>query len=161
MLLEAIHVNQFLVGFGQQLVREIPDERMTEQPLPGVNHPAWILGHLALTADGVGEAFGGQKTLPPEWRTLLGQGSKPLSLRNNYPSKSELLRAFEECHQRLRERVAAAGPDVLSQPTTNPRARDAFPTWKELAVFILTGHVGVHLGQLSAWRRMIGLPPMF
>ena len=64
MLQEAIHVNQFLVGFGQRLVSEIPDERMTEQPLPGVNHPAWILGHLALTADGVGEMFGGQKHCP-------------------------------------------------------------------------------------------------
>ena len=161
MLLEAIHVNRFLVGFGQRLVSEIPDERMTEQPLPGVNHPAWILGHLALIADGVGETFGGQKTLPAEWSTLFGQGSKPSSVRSNYPSKRELLRAFEECHQRLREQVAAAGPEVLSQPPTNPRAREAFPTLKELAAFILTGHVGVHLGQLSSWRRMIGLPPTF
>jgi len=72
MLQEAIHVNRFLVGFGQRLVSEIPDERMTEQPLPGVNHPAWILGHLALTADGVGETFGSQKTLPAESSTLFG-----------------------------------------------------------------------------------------
>ena len=72
MLQEAIHVNRFLVGFGQGLLSEIPDERMTEQPLPGVNHPAWILGHLALTADGVGETFGSQKTLPAESSTLFG-----------------------------------------------------------------------------------------
>jgi hypothetical protein len=69
-----------LVGFGKGLLSEIPDERMTEQPLPGVNHPAWILGHLALTADRVGETFGGQKTLPAEWSTLVGQGSKPSSV---------------------------------------------------------------------------------
>ena len=161
MLQEAIHVNRFLVGFGQRLLSEIPDERMTEQPLPGVNHPAWILGHLALTADGVGEMFGGKITLPAEWRTLFGQGTQPSSVRSGYPSKSELLRAFEECHHRLREQVAAAGPELLAQPTTNPRAREAFPTLKELAAFILTGHVGVHLGQLSSWRRMIGLPPTF
>jgi len=161
MLQEAISVNQFLVGFGQRLLSEIPDERLTEQPLPGVNHPAWILGHLALTADGVGETLGGQKTLPAEWKTLFGQGSKPSSVRSAYPSKSELLQAFEGYHQRLREQAAAAGPEVLSQPTPNPIARAAFPTLKELAAFILTGHVGVHLGQLSAWRRMIGLPPTF
>jgi hypothetical protein len=161
MLREAIHVNQFLVGFGQRLLSEIPDERMTEQPLPGVNHPAWILGHLALTADGVGEILGGKRTLPAEWSTLFGQGSQPSSVRSGYPSKSELLRAFEECHHRLREQAAAAGPEVLAQPPTNPRAREVFPTLKELATFILTGHVGVHLGQLSAWRRMIGLPPTF
>lgn len=161
MLQEAIHVNRFLVGYGQRLLSEIPDERMTEQPLPGVNHPAWILGHLALTADGVGEMFGGKRTLPAEWSTLFGQGSQPSSVRSGYPSKGELLRAFEECHHRLREQAAVTGPEVLAQPTANPRAREVFPTLKELATFILTGHIGVHLGQLSSWRRMIGLPPMF
>jgi hypothetical protein len=30
-----------------------------------------------------------------------------------------------------------------------------------MVAFVLTGHMGVHLGQLSCWRRMIGLPPMF
>ena len=120
MLQEAIHVNRFLVGFGQRLVSEIPDERMTEQPLPGVNHPAWILGHLALVADGVGETLGGQKTLPAEWSALFGQGSKPSSVRSNYPSKRELLRAFEECHQRLREQVAAAGPEQVVRRRKTP-----------------------------------------
>jgi hypothetical protein len=32
---------------------------------------------------------------------------------------------------------------------------------EELIAFLITGHVGVHLGQLSSWRRMIGLPPLF
>ena len=27
--------------------------------------------------------------------------------------------------------------------------------------FLLTGHLGVHLGQLSTWRRMIGMPRLF
>ena len=30
---------------------------------------------------------------------------------------------------------------------------------KEMMALVLSGHVGVHLGQLSSWRRMIGLPP--
>ena len=161
MLEEALHVNRFLVGVGQHLVNELADERLTEQPLPGVNHPTWILGHLALIADIVGESCGGTRTLPAEWGTLFGQGTQPSSARGGYPSRSELLRAFEESYRRLREQVAAAGPDLLAQPPTSPRARAAFPTFKELATFILTGHVGVHLGQLSAWRRMIGLPPTF
>jgi hypothetical protein len=105
--------------------------------------------------------FGGQKTLPAEWNALVGQSSKPSSVRSHYPSKSDLLRAFEECHQRLREQVAAAGPELLAQPPATPRAREAFPTLKEHTTFILTGHVGIHLGQLSSWRRMIGLPPTF
>src|SRR5437867_10673421 len=108
MLQEAIHVNRFLVGFGQRLVSEIPDERMTAQPLAGVNHPAWILGHLALTADGTLEKLGGQKALPADWATLFAPGSKPSAVRSVYPSKDELLRAVEQSYQQLRQRAATA-----------------------------------------------------
>ena len=51
MLESALRVNQFLVSYCRMLVGDIADERFTEQPLPGVNHPAWILGHLAFSAD--------------------------------------------------------------------------------------------------------------
>ena len=40
-------------------------------------------------------------------------------------------------------------------------AKDALPTLKDVVAFLLTAHLGVHLGQLSSWRRMIGLPPLF
>ena len=61
MLDSAIQVNLFLMQYCRMLLADIPDERMAEQPVAGVNHPAWILGHLALTADSTLEKFGGQK----------------------------------------------------------------------------------------------------
>jgi hypothetical protein len=39
--------------------------------------------------------------------------------------------------------------------------RDTLPTLKDGVANLLTGHLGVHLGQLSTWRQMIGLPPLF
>jgi hypothetical protein len=71
------------------------------------------------------------------------------------------MRAVEQSYQLLRQKASAASPEQLAQPPTNPRAKEAFPTLQELVAFLLSGHVGVHLGQLSAWRRMIGLPPLF
>jgi hypothetical protein len=161
MLDAARHVNQFLLQYGRGLVGEIGDERLAEQPLPGVNHPAWILGHLALTADGAVGVLGDPKSLPVEWAALFGSGSKPSAARSTYPTKDELLRAVEQSYDQLRQKAAGATQEQLSQPPPDPRAKERFPTVKELLAFILTGHVGVHLGQLSAWRRMIGLPPMF
>src|SRR5262249_29617710 len=145
----------------RMLLEDITDERMAEQPVVGVNHPAWILGHLALTADGTLEKLGGQKVLPTEWATLFGAGSKPSSSRGVYPSKDELVRAVEQTYQHLTQRAATATSEQLSRPTTNPRAKEALPTLKEMVAFLLSGHMGVHLGQLSSWRRMISLPPMF
>ncbi|HLJ95774.1 MAG TPA: hypothetical protein VKU02_21540 [Gemmataceae bacterium] len=78
-----------------------------------------------------------------------------------YPSKEELLQAVEEGHLQARQKGASASPEQLSQPTTNPRVKEILPTSREMVAFILTGHMGVHLGQVSSWRRLRGLPPMF
>jgi hypothetical protein len=161
MLDSAIQVNQFLVGYARMLLGDIAEERMTEQPLPGVNHPAWVLGHLTLTTDGALAALGAQKVLPEEWRPLFKGGSTPSAAHGTYPSKDELLRAFEQGYERVRQRAASATAADLARPNPNERVRERLPTVKDLVAFLLTGHVGVHLGQLSAWRRMIGLPPMF
>jgi DinB superfamily len=161
MLDTAIQVNLFLMQYCRMLVGDIPDERMAEQPHAGVNHPAWILGHLALMADGTLDRLGGQKALPAEWATLFAAGSKPSASRGAYPAKDALLRAAEESYQQVRHKAATATPEQLSRPTANPRAREVLPTSKEMLAFLLSGHMGVHLGQLSSWRRMIGLPPMF
>src|SRR5579863_1210902 len=93
MLETEIKVNQFLVGYCRMLAKDIADERMTEQPLPGVNHPAWILGHLAYSADGGGALLGAEKKLPLTLTTLYGPGSKCSVVRSDYPSKDELVNA--------------------------------------------------------------------
>ena len=161
MLDSDIKVNLFLMQYCRTLMADVPEERMAEQPVPGVNHPAWILGHLALTADFAAGMLGADKVFPAQWAPLFRPGSKPEGIRSSYPSKAELLTALEQGFERLRQRAAAATPEQLSQATTNPRIKDTLPTAKDFAAFLLTGHIGGHLGQLSSWRRMIGMPPLF
>ena len=93
MLETATQVNLFLIGYCRRLMADIPDERLAEQPLAGVNHPAWVLGHLAWTADRAVEMLGGRSVQPAEWASLFGRGSVPSSTRAAYASKDELLRA--------------------------------------------------------------------
>ena len=161
MLDAEIKVNLFLVGYCRLLLKDIADERMAEQPMPGVNHPAWILGHLAFSADGVISRLGGEKLLPSEWVSLFGPGSKVSNVRSGYPSTEELLRAVEQGFEMAREMARLATSEQLATPTANPTMKAGLPTAREGVSFLLTGHLGVHLGQLSAWRRMIGLAPLF
>jgi hypothetical protein len=161
MLDTATQVNLLLMQYCRTLLADVAEERMAEQPLPGVNHPAWVLGHLAWAADGTLAKLGGQSALPSGWAALFGVGSKPSAERGDYPSKDELLRAVEQSYQQLRQKAATASPEQLAQPTANPRAKELLPTLRETTAFLLTGHLGVHLGQLSSWRRMIGLSPLF
>jgi hypothetical protein len=161
MLDNAIQVNLFLMQYCQMLVGDVADEWLAEQPQAGVNHPAWILGHLAWAADGALAMLGAPKLLPDEWKTLFGSGSTPVPSRATYPSKEELMQAVEEGYRQARQQAASAGPEQLSRPTTHRRAKETLPTFHEMVTFVLTGHLGVHLGQLSSWRRLRGLAPMF
>jgi hypothetical protein len=161
MLDSELKINQFLLGYARMLIADIADERMAEQPLPGVNHPAWILGHLAWSTDRGRSTLGLEPELPADWTTMFGFGSKPSASRGDYPGRDELITALERGFERLREQAAAAGPERLAQPSPHERTRDQLPTVKDVVTLLLTGHVGVHLGQLSMWRRMIGLPPLF
>lgn len=163
MLETEIKINLFLVGYCRMLLAEIADVRMTEQPLPGVNHPAWILGHLAFSADLAVSRLGGEKVLPTAWVPRYGPGSTVSAIRSDYPSKDELLQAVEQRFEKARQLGQVATPEQLAVPSAsaNPAMKAALPTMRESIAFLLTAHLAVHLGQLSTWRRMIGLPHLF
>ena len=161
MFANEIKINQFLLHYCRMLTADIADGRMTEQPMPGVNHPAWIVGHLAFSAELIVCRLGGDKFLPGEWAELFKPGSSPRAARGDYPSKDQLLKALEDSFACARDTAAGASTETLAVATPNPRMREVLPTLRENAAFILTGHLGVHLGQLSSWRRMTGLPPLF
>jgi hypothetical protein len=154
-------INLLLLQYCRMLVGDLADERLAEQPLPGVNHPAWVLGHLAYSTDVATGLLGGAKVLPEGWASRFGGGSKLSASRSDYPSKEELLRAVEQGFERVRGQAPAATAEQLARPTNNTFLKGALPTTKELVAFLMTGHMAVHLGQLSTWRRMIGLPPLF
>jgi hypothetical protein len=155
------NINRFLLGYAHTLVDEIADERLCEQPSPGVNHPAWILGHLAYSGDGAVAILGGQKSLAADWTKKFGTGSKPSSRRAEYPLKSELLRILEERFETARSLAAAAPPEKVALPNPIARLKDNLPSVRDAVAFLMSGHFAVHLGQLSTWRRLIGLAPLF
>ena len=161
MIESSLKINRFLLGYCRMLVGDIADEQMTQQPLAGVNHPAWILGHLAYSADGAAALLGGQKSLSREWLVKFGRGSRLSSVRADYPGKEELVATLERTFEHARHLAAAATPKQLAAQHGNAAFAEALPQVADLCSFLLTGHFSLHLGQLSSWRRMIGLPALF
>jgi hypothetical protein len=149
--------------YSQKAVAEVPDEQMCAQPIAGrtMNHAAWLLGHLAWAPSNAGVNFLG---LPPScpggYKDLFGMGTQPSADRSRYPSKAELLKALEDAHARLGEAVVKALPETLAQPAPE-RIRERFPTVGALLAGLMTSHHASHNGQLSAWRRAMGLPSVF
>lgn len=143
-------------GYARQLTADIPDEEFAEEPVPGLNHPAWILGHLTLTAD-FGLHLLGEKPVAPEgWSSLFAPGTVPDPQRATYPAKAEFLSAYEAGHAALAAAVAGLDDARAAAPNPIPTLKPRFPTVGDLMAHLLTTHEATHLGQLSAWRRMMG-----
>ncbi len=146
------------VDYARRLVADIPDEQMAAQPAAGMNHAAWVLGHLAYVFDSMIAVWGQKPTMSPEWKELFNVASKPLNDGSKYPSKAELWQAYETAYQRIVDAVRGASDEDLAREFPNPKLRTLMPTVGVAMVHILTSHQGQHLGQLSAWRRAQGLP---
>jgi uncharacterized damage-inducible protein DinB len=151
----------FNLWYGKQLVADIPDEQLAEQPAQGFNHPAWVLGHLAAVADSGLQLLGRPSAVSPEWHQLFDPGTVHSPERSLYPSKADLIAGYEAAHARLAEAVAAGpDPERLTRPNPVRDLRPVLPTRGDLLAHILTTHEATHLGQLSAWRRQFGFPPV-
>ncbi len=154
-LLKAAAIN---LDYAKRLVADIPDDKLAVQPAPGMNHAAWVLGHLAYVFDSMIGVWNEQPSMSREWKDLFNVSSQPQPERDKYPSKAALLDAYEKAYGRIVAVVRNASEADLDREFPNPRLRDRMPTVGVAMVHILTSHQGQHLGQLSAWRRAQGLP---
>jgi hypothetical protein len=153
-------LNEVMVGFCKLLMKDIDDAKLADAPATGVNHPAWILTHLAICTDYASQLLGGPVKCPKEWHQRCPPGSTLVSDRSVYASKEELLAALIAGHARVNEAVASTTEDALRQPHAVKLTfvKETFPTVGELVAHLMTTHLGFHLGQLSTWRRMMGMP---
>ncbi len=156
--------------YADRLLKDIPADRFARLARPGgvmvqSNHPAWVLGHLCIYPVQVCELVGSptpDAVMPPKYAELFKNGVECRDDERGdlYPPMAELIERFTRSYTAAIATAAAAADAVLLRP--NPaegRMRELFPTVGAAIAFYIGGHVQQHLGQLSAWRRMQGLPP--
>lgn len=148
-------------NYGLALVADLDDPVMTTQPagpLPRpMNHAAWVLSHLKTYRPIIAQLIRGE-TFPDPLDHPFGMKSSPQADRSLYPSKAALIAEWESgralVEAALRESTDAqwAGPVSLARWAAR---------WNSVGTgipFLLLSHENMHLGQLSAWRRALGLP---
>ncbi len=148
-------------GLARNLVADVPCERFAEEPFAGAKHPAWVLGHLTL-AGAMGVAYLKDPTnptpamegLPQEWMPLFM--GPPLADRGAYPTKDEILGAFDQAHAGFSTAVQHGPEEVFNMIFPNEQWRSFFPTLGSAGFYLMAHHEGYHLGQLSQWRRAAG-----
>ncbi len=159
MISEILNSFALTMNYLRRLVGDVPDAQMTCQPAGAANHPAWVIGHLVHSCEGMGSELDVPPWLPEDWTSRFGYGSVPSADRRLYPSKTELLRALDDGQRRLSEALAAIDESRLAGPLPD-EARAIFPTLGHAVLHILGAHAAVHVGQVSVWRRVMGLQPL-
>lgn len=151
--------------YAEKLLRSIPDEQFSHMPStdPGtsVNSPAFNIGHLAIYPDTRVFSVLGRQDLAkplPFAADLFKAGAPCLNAPDAYPSKSVLVSTFFDRHRAVIAAVAEAPDEVLA--AENPmegRMKELFKNVGGAVNFLLVGHTQTHLGQISVWRRVMGL----
>jgi hypothetical protein len=157
MLDHAVYLYGFNLSRAEALVQDLSAEQMVAQPAGLINHPSWSLGHLVVSADGLGRLLGLESSLPESWRETFKTGGEPSGEASDYPEKAAILDALREHHGRNTQAVKTCDASVFAEPHPDERRRKVFPTIGDLALFLMTSHEYNHLGQIAAWRRAMGL----
>ena len=154
----------YTLALCERLMADVSQEEMERQPAPGVNPPAWIVGHLAICTDYALQFLGQPKRLPESWHAEFGPASSPLSEKHPYPSKEELLTALRSGHAAVVASLPSADPQVLAGPNplvSMPFVMQTLPTVGDLLAHLISTHEAVHMGSLSNWRRQTGRAATF
>jgi hypothetical protein len=159
MLQHLIFAYRFNLDRARVLVSDLSDEQMVLQPHGVINHPAWTLGHLAATSNSLAGLLGLESTFPDAWRDACRTGGTPDGDAAAFPSKGQLLEQLAHQHERVGGAIETADPALFAREHPHPRARARFPTIGDTAAFLMSVHEANHLGQITAWRRAVGLGP--
>jgi hypothetical protein len=145
------------------LIQDVPNELMTHMPSSGlVNHPAFTIGHLVSASAMLVEDLGGEQELPVGWEALFvrkgpGDPRYPNPDREVYPQKEALIRELERQHNRVDKAMRTISDKQLNT-AFEWRFKKQFPSLMDMLHFMCVNHEAMHLGQLAAWRRAMGLP---
>ena len=155
------------VGYAERLIKDVQPKQFArfaeiEGKTIESNHPAFVLGHLSIYPCRIVEDLGGDASAikPSEkYEALFSPSAKCMDDPdgNLYPPMNDVTKKFFAAHQAAIEAVLAADDSAFGVENPNENMRGKFATKGAMHAFYLGGHVMIHMGQISAWRRVVGL----
>lgn len=158
---------ELCLGYADRLLAGIGPEQFARFANVGgqtieSNHPAFIYGHLSLYAPRVIGEVGRDDlmvAIPENFESVFSKDAKCVDDPDStiYPAMDEVVEFFRAGYRNTVVTLREVDDATMQQPTANERMAAKFPTLGSCHGFYVGGHMMMHLGQLSAWRRMAGL----
>lgn len=128
------------------------------------NHPAFVYGHLSIYASRILKDVGAdaEPFVPSEkFVCLFSKDATCVDDPNGtiYPAMDVITERMLSGYEAVLEAIANVDDATYTAPNPDPKMRERFSSMASMHAFYLSGHIMIHMGQVSAWRRMIGLPP--
>ena len=156
------------LGYAERLLTDVrPDQfgrfaTADGRPVES-NHGAFIYGHLGLYAPRILTDLG--RTAPDIPEGFAANFSKDATCVDDadgslFPKMEDITTFYFDGYRAALETLRSTDDDVFQQPNPlgGPMA-EKFPTLGSMHNFYVGGHMMIHMGQMSAWRRMLGLGP--
>jgi len=155
-------------GYAERLIVGITPQQFARKPtingkLIDTNHPAWVYGHLATYPAKIAAMVGldsSKLAAPAAFEDLFKDTTdcKDDAAANIYPPMDAITAAFFNTHDALFETLGGIDDAKLIAETPDEKARARFPLTGGRVLFMCNNHIMMHMGQISAWRRCMGLP---
>ncbi|USN99439.1 MAG: DinB family protein [Phycisphaeraceae bacterium] len=156
------------LGLAEKLLEGVEPAKFARLASPGgqviqANHAAFIYGHLSLYPARIMQAAGREDAAIFEregWNDLFGAGCECRDDPEGtiYPSMSEITEACLPAYKKVIEQVKGWPDAAFTKPhALGGRYAEVFATLGMLTNFMLLGHTMMHFGQMSTWRRAMGL----
>ncbi|MEM8960518.1 MAG: DinB family protein [Acidobacteriota bacterium] len=144
------------IAYAERLVADVDETTWAAQPWSEVdaNGPLWVLGHLSMYGPVIAAVLLDQP-IPDTRQGPFARGTQP---GDAMASKEEVLVRFLDGAEQAAAALESADEARLSLPNPVERLRGALPETGDLIFHLTTVHQAHHLGQLSGWRKAMGLP---
>ncbi len=155
------------VGYAERLKVGLEPETFARFATPGgvlveSNHPSFVYGHLSLYPVRIVAELGAEASAIVPSDHFQKVYSPSVQCEDDadgtlYPPMDAVLSAFFDNYALALTTLRDTPDDTFAQPNPLDRMKERFPTLGAMHNFYCGGHLMMHLGQLSAWRRMMGL----
>lgn len=144
----------------RKLIADLHGDDWVFQPAPGLAHPLWICGHLAVSQHTlVFVRCLKQNILVESFSRHFPIGGPIASAKDyGYPNIANILDTMEDMHEQTVAAVHGMSDALLSEPAFAADGKSPHPHYKDKrgAVAHCNRHEAFHAGQLAMIRRLLG-----